>query len=64
MNKIAFFLTLAQNGLKVAANFLHSKAKKEVAEGKLEECKKSESLADILDAADAGIQNYLINSED
>lgn len=64
MNKIALFLTLAQNGLKVAANFLHSKAKKEVADGKVEDGKKSEALADILDAADAGIQSYLLNSED
>lgn len=62
MNKLTFFLTLAQQGLKTAANFLHLKAKKDVTTDP-EGAKKTEALADVLDAADAGIQNYLENSD-
>lgn len=64
MTKLGFILMLAQNGLKTASTFLHSKAQAEKAKGDLEASKNSEALADVLDAADAGITAYLVASSD
>ena len=59
MSKLAITLIIAQNGLAVAARLLNSESARKEAKGDIKGASKNRRLAKVLEAADAGIKEFL-----
>jgi len=63
MSTASFILNMAHAGLGTAASYLDNKAKSKEKAGDIEGAKKDRKLAVIIRAADAGIIQYLTESD-